>query len=206
MARKAAARKTGASAKRTNPIEAKASKDTPSSSAREVAIEALVAAATRLFAAAGPDGVALRTIAAEAGVNYGLIHQYVGSKDDLLRLVIRSVSERSAEAFTRAPDLETALAGLFGDEPSDYVAMLAWALLQDRDASELLGRSPALDALADRAVGGNREERVARLAAVTAMALGWQLFGRFVAAGVGRADARTLTPKLRSLARELLAS
>lgn len=173
-------------------------------SARDVAVDALVEAATRLFATAGPDGVALRTIASEAGVNYGLIHQYVGSKDDLLRLVIRSVSERAAAAFTRAPDLESALAGLFGDAPSDYVSTLAWALLQDRDASELLGRSPALDALADRAVGGNREDRVARLAAVTAMALGWQLFGRFVSAGVGQSDASALTPRLRAIARDLL--
>jgi len=173
-------------------------------SGRDAAIAALVDAATRLFAKAGPDGVGLRTIAAEAGVNYGLIHQYVGSKDDLLRRVLRSVSERAARDFTDAADLDAALAAFFGDEPSQYVSMLAWALLQDRDVGALLGRSPALEALARRASGADREERVARLAAVTAMSLGWRLFGRFVAAGVGEPDPAVLTPRLRRLARTLL--
>ena len=178
----------------------------PAATGREVAVAAMVEAATRLFATAGPDGVSLRAIAAEAGVNYGLIHQYVGSKDDLLRLVFRSVSERAAEDFADAADLDVAVARMFGDEPSPYVSMLAWALLQDRDASSLLGRSPALDALARRAGEWDREERVVRIAAVTAMSLGWRLFGRFVAAGVGGRDPSLLTQELRALARQLLES
>ena len=95
---------------------------------------------------------------------------------------------------------------MFDDAPSPYVSMLAWALLQDRDASSLLGRSPALEALAQRAGEWDRDERVVRLAAVTAMSLGWRLFSRFVAAGVGERDPSLLTPKFRALARQLLES
>ncbi len=175
-------------------------------SRRERAVAALVEAATRLFAASGPDGVSLRTVAAEAGVNYGLIHQYVGNKEDLLRLVFRSVSEKAAAGFAEASDLDSAVDEMFGEEPSAYVAMLAWTLLQDRDASELLGRSPALDALADRIGEGDADERAARLATVTALSLGWRLFGRFVAAGVGADDPSELTPRVRRLARALLSN
>ena len=45
----------------------------------------------------GPAAISLRDVAARAGVNYGLIHQYIGTKDDLLRLVVQQVSEQTAE-------------------------------------------------------------------------------------------------------------
>ena len=63
-------------------------------SARERTTEALVAAAMRLFGERGPGAVSLREVAAEAGVNYGLIHQYVGTKDDLLALVIKDYENK----------------------------------------------------------------------------------------------------------------
>jgi AcrR family transcriptional regulator len=59
---------------------------------RDEVVRRLVAAAVELFAKEGPDGVALRQVASAAGVNYGLIHQYIGTKDDQLRHVFRSVS------------------------------------------------------------------------------------------------------------------
>ncbi|KHL00831.1 TetR/AcrR family transcriptional regulator [Sinomonas humi] len=44
---------------------------------------AIVAAATRLFAEDGYDGVSLRQIAREAGVDAALVHHYFDGKDDL---------------------------------------------------------------------------------------------------------------------------
>src|SRR6185312_146640 len=76
---------------------------------RDEVIRRLVAAAVELFAKEGPDGVALRQVASAAGVNYGLIHQYIGTKDDLLRLVVRSVSEQAAERLSTASDLDGAI-------------------------------------------------------------------------------------------------
>ena len=61
-----------------------------------------MSAAAELFAARGPDGVSLREIAAHAGLNYGLIHQYVGSKDELLRLVIAQSTSTTAARFAQA--------------------------------------------------------------------------------------------------------
>ena len=171
---------------------------------REAAIAALVAAATELFAERGPDGTSLRAVAAAAGLNYGLIHQYVGSKDDLLRLVVRSVSEHSARDFETSPELDAVVDRLVRRSRTPYVTMLAWALLQGHDARELLGRSPALATLAERV--GELPERDGRIAAVVSMALGWQLFGDFVSAGLGY-DAQPpadLTAAVRSLALELL--
>src|SRR5438874_1747695 len=169
------------------------SPSTPKQIGREEVIRRLVAAAATLFAEDGPDGVSLRQVAAKAEVNYGLIHQYVGTKDDLLRLVFRSVSENAADRFAEAGDLDAALDAFAGadPQPSQYVRMLAWALLQGRDAQGLLGRSPALTALLariDPAPDGSIEARM-RLASAVAMGLGWQLFGPFIASGVGLGDA-----------------
>jgi len=161
----------------------------PAPAGRDEVVRSLVAAAVELFADRGPDGVALRDVATAAGVNYGLIHQYIGTKDDLLRLVFRSVSEQAAERFAAAPDVDAALDELMRPHrrPSAYVTMLAWALLQGRDAQALLGRSPALGVLVERLAGSEAAEPEARVrvAATVAMNLGWQLFGPFVRSGVG---------------------
>jgi AcrR family transcriptional regulator len=149
-------------------------------------VAAIVRAAATLFAAKGPDGVSLREVAAAAGVNYGLIHQYVGSKDDLLHLVFRSVSEHAAHDFTNATGVDEALALLMSDDAAatPYVRMLAWAILQGRDAGDLLGRSPALAVLVERLDGDGGDPRLV-VAAVTSMVLGWRLFGPFVRSGTG---------------------
>jgi AcrR family transcriptional regulator len=167
-------------------------------------VEQLVTTAARLFALSGPDGVSLRQIATEAGVNYGLIHQYIGTKDDLLRLVFHSVSHSAAHRFAAASDLDDALDQLIrsGDSASRYVTMLAWAILQGRDAHDLLGRSPALHALLEQTPDGidSRE----RVALVVAMNLGWQLFGPFVATGVGLDDTATIDSVRRTVAHQIL--
>lgn len=182
----------------------------PAFAGRDEVVRRLVAAAVTLFAERGPDGVALRDIAAAAGVNYGLIHQYIGTKDDLLRLVFRSVSEHAAERFAAASDLEGALDELMrpGQQPSAYVSMLAWALLQGRDAQALLGRSPALGVLVDRMTSTDDAgpDARARVAATVAMTLGWQLFGSFIRSGVGLDGLpdSSLDDTRRRLAKELL--
>jgi TetR/AcrR family transcriptional regulator, repressor for neighboring sulfatase len=184
--------------------------DLSSTNGRDEAIRKLVDAATELFAARGPDGVSLRQVAARAGVNYGLIHQYVGTKDDLLRLVFQSVSEHAAERFATADDLDAALDDLIGvgRQPTRYVKLLAWALLQGRDAHDLLGRSPALTTLVHRVDSTGADPFAARLrvAAVVSMNLGWQLFGSFVSEGVGLHEYpdTTVDDQRRALIKRLL--
>jgi AcrR family transcriptional regulator len=149
----------------------------------------LVAAAIDLFSRRGPDAVSLREVAAQAGVNYGLIHQYIGSKDDLLRLAFRSVSERTAERFAAAADIDGALDELLPPrrQPSQYVTMLAWTILQGHDPQALLGRSPALATLFERLAGTGEpsvDERL-KVAEAIALNLGWQLFGSFICGAAG---------------------
>ena len=175
---------------------------------------ALVEAASDLFAERGPDGVSLRDVASTAGVNYGLIHQYVGSKEDLLRLVFRSLSENTAKSFAAADDVTLALDLLVGtaDSRTRYVRMLAWALLQGRDPTELLGRSPALTALIDRLPGVTDGEAMTPadprvlIAALTTMSLGWRLFGSFVqnGAGLGAVPTDEMTGAMRAVAQRLV--
>lgn len=179
--------------------------------ARAEAVGKLLAAATTLFGARGPDAVSLREVAAEAGVNYGLIHQYVGSKDDLLRLVCRSVSEQTAAGFAEAGDVDGVLDRLSGGTvgPSPYTTMLTWALLQGHDAAELLGRSPALTALAERLGHGEApdHEVSVRIVAAMSLVLGWKLYGPFLRHGVGLGpeSASRQEAELRALVGELLA-
>lgn len=187
-------------------------------SARERTIDALVAAATRLFGERGPGAVSLREVAAEAGVNYGLIHQYVGTKDDLLALVMRSVSAQTATRFAEDPDRTTTMARLMpdSDASSAYVRMLAWALLEGHDAGQLLGRSPALRELTDALHRARAAEAQAsdesdlddrvRVAAAVALSLGWNLFGSFVrqAAALDELAPEDATARIRRLGEQLI--
>jgi AcrR family transcriptional regulator len=182
-------------------------------------VAALVAAAMRLFGERGPGAVSLREVAAEAGVNYGLIHQYVGTKDDLLALVMRSSSAQTAARFAEDPDAATTMARLMPGTTasSAYARMLAWALLEGHDAGQLLGRSPALRELTDAlhrarlrddAAGrgdDDLDERV-RVAAAVALSLGWNLFGSFVrqAAALDELDAGEATARIRRLGEQLI--
>jgi TetR/AcrR family transcriptional regulator, repressor for neighboring sulfatase len=182
--------------------------DASGATGRDESVRRLVDAAAELFAARGPDGVSLRQVAAAAGVNYGLIHQYIGTKDELLRLVFRSVSEQAAQRVVVAGDLDHAIDELIGagHKPSRYVTMLAWALLQGRDASELLGRSPALTAVVERMQEADdvpRDPRV-RVASAVALNLGWQLFGTFLCDGVGLEPDEAVERERRELVRSVL--
>ena len=69
--------------------------DSPSRTAAE---EKLLAAACDLLAEAGPRAASVRSIAARAGVNHGLVHHYFGSKDALLRAAMSRLVREHAES------------------------------------------------------------------------------------------------------------
>lgn len=62
---------------------------------------ALLDAATRLFAEAGPEAVSIRAVAEAAGCSHTLIGRYFGSKAGLQRAVVDRIGDR-AEALTTA--------------------------------------------------------------------------------------------------------
>lgn len=65
--------------------------------ARSVAEEALLDAAERLLVEVGYAGVTTRALAAEAGVNHGLVHYYFGSVENLLARVLERFTDRMIE-------------------------------------------------------------------------------------------------------------
>jgi TetR/AcrR family transcriptional regulator, repressor for neighboring sulfatase len=174
---------------------------------RESAVEALVEAARALFAVQGPDAVSLRDIARRAGVNHGLIHHYIGSRDDLLRLVFDRSTEQARRQVEGADDVASALHALrsLGEDSSDYSRLLAWALLEGYDPAEFHGRSAALDAVVRAGSDDSHELRVA-LAMAMVQTLGWKLFGRYalVAAGLDDEDPESVRRDVDALVDRLV--
>jgi AcrR family transcriptional regulator len=152
---------------------------------RDGAIEAIVGAARELFAERGPAAVSLRDVARRAGVNHGLIHHYIGTREDLLRLVFAASSEQARREVDRVEQPVEALRAMRRQAGSndEYSRLLAWALLEGRDPSAFHGRSPAIDAIA-RAGDDTRELRLA-LAAAMVQTLGWKLFGPYALSAAG---------------------
>jgi AcrR family transcriptional regulator len=69
-------------------------------SRRETATTALLDAAERLLIASGYAGLTTRRVAAEAGVNHGLVHYYFGSMEELLLQVLERFTDRLIERQT----------------------------------------------------------------------------------------------------------
>jgi AcrR family transcriptional regulator len=172
---------------------------------REGSVDALVGAARELFAEHGPDAVSLRDVARRAGVSHGLIHHYIGSRDDLLRLVFDRSTDHARAEIEDAADPVEALGVLrsLSRDGDDYSRLLAWSLLERRDPAEFHGRSSALDAVIATDPDGSDELRFA-VAAAMVQILGWKLFGTYAltAAGLQESDADDLRRALEEITDE----
>jgi AcrR family transcriptional regulator len=157
---------------------------------REEVRQALLDAAQRLIAERGPGSVSLREIADAAGVNFGLVYQYLGTREDLIREVYQSVARRSAERMAPIGDLTDAISDMMTNPRTSTARIMAWAVLDGGYPADVLGPSPAVDhiarIIAGHATGGppadpavlpdpTEEDRLlAAFLIVTAM--GWRLF------------------------------
>ncbi|MFN3256441.1 MAG: TetR/AcrR family transcriptional regulator [Ilumatobacter sp.] len=135
-------------------------------------IEAVADGAAELFAERSPSAVSVREIAAAADVNLGLIHRYVGSKDDVIALVLTRHTERARAAIASAADTGQALdmvAETVVNNPATG-RLVAGLILDGVDVAAVKGEFPMLELLA------NDHDPVD--AAITyALALGWEVFG-----------------------------
>ncbi|NKY33151.1 TetR/AcrR family transcriptional regulator [Nocardia speluncae] len=183
--------------------------ETTTSAARERVIARLVAAARPLFAEKGTSAVSLREVAAAAGVNYGLIHHYIGTKGDLLELVLQRASAEWVDYFVEAPTADDAVTHIMRPKSSEYARIVARSILAGETPEALLGRSPALAALSRRIADdidspsdSDHDARIA-VAAITGMALGWGIFGRYVQdiAGLGDVAEDEVTEAVYALLR-----
>ena len=97
----------------------------------------LVDATLRLLVSRPVAGVSVRDIAAEAGVNHGLVHRHFGSKDGLIRAAVERAARtvyvdgtpaRASWFFQRLrehPELAILVARACLDGPSDLLAIAA---------------------------------------------------------------------------------
>jgi len=138
----------------------------------------LVDAGARLLEDRAPSAISGRQLARAAGVNYGLIHHYFGTKDEVLRRSIQLHRDRffAANTDNRRPP------GYFSvcDHPG-YVRATTWAAI-DPALSIAEQRFPVMDLLVTQQLdseGGRRDELATRVAVVVVVSaqLGWALFG-----------------------------
>jgi AcrR family transcriptional regulator len=174
---------------------------------------AILAAARALLAERGPAGVALRDIADAAGVNFGLVYHYFGTKDELLDAVYARATEQAASRLREVEHLDDALDVLMRLGDGTTARLVAWAALDGKDPAELFGVSPALTELAglvqrDASARGARVTAdEARVFAAFAMvvALGWRLFGplALAVAGARSDDPQRYAGHVRGLVQQL---
>ncbi len=147
---------------------------------------ALVAAAVRLLGQRPPHQISGRELAEEAGVNYGLVHHYFGSKEVLLQAGLADL----ASSFAEGPIDES----WSSDEPfsirhrMDYLRALTFSSI----SGELEGLSTVHPVIEDslkkvsvlRGKGqDSNEQTLIDVAVGTLFQLGWSLFEQRVLPG-----------------------
>ena len=145
----------------------------------------LLAAATELFAESGPANVSIRQVASAAGVNHGLVHYYFGSKDGLLAEVLDACAAEIADELAHGDDP----AHLFrpGSPAVRHARILAHLVLTADDPASIQHDFPTqrlLVAMLENRGLADAAAR-ARAAQVSALVLGWHLFGEFLARAAG---------------------
>lgn len=143
---------------------------------RDDVVRALLAAATELFATRGPAAVSLRDVATAADVNLGLIHRYIGSKQDLLAAVLGARAGMAEWDHASTPGaegvVELILGLLVADPPFNRVMLRA--IVEGTDVRRLQGDFPLVGRAA-KAARQNLERKDAdiRVAFLTAGVLAW---------------------------------
>ena len=150
---------------------------------RQAVVAAVLEAAAHHFATRG-SRASLRDIAADAGVNLGLIHRHLGSKDDLLRAVLRAQSDVGVRLVESAGSAALGVRRLFEQKTRSGrgVRILAAHLL-DGEADRVRPEgAPVVAALRALPHPGTVGERDASLLAALALTYGWTVFGDQLAA------------------------
>src|SRR5262249_51700564 len=108
-------------------------------------IKAVVDAAAELFSSQGYGTVSLRQVAAAAGGDPGLVHRYIGSKDD----VLRAVFAKFAYELEEGPDAITGPRLSPGTERLvvRHQRIVAHLTLEGYDISRFRTESPIVDVI-----------------------------------------------------------
>ena len=153
-------------------------------------MEALVRAATTLFAEQGISGTSVRAIAQAAGVNHGLVHRHFGSKEGLLRAVMARLSEEVTQTMPPERDDETltdVLYGAVGPSQQLHTRIVARAMLEGRSPRELQDQFPVVERLmkASARMKGSLSPE-ARVALILSTSLGLVTFQDYLREAIGQ--------------------
>ena len=148
--------------------------------------ERILDAAEDLFSRRDPDRVTVREIAAKAGVTHPVVHEYVGSKAEIVAAVVARGAPRRQQLMTEHPEFFEALPLVSSDVLNRRVhsRSVVRAAMDDRRYEALEDRvrsGEMLLALARKALdeGAQRPPAAApidprfALAAATALVYGW---------------------------------
>lgn len=155
-------------------------------SSREQTTKEILDAAEELFADRHPSDVTVRDVAERAGVTHALVHQYIGTKGDLLNAVIQRVATNRTAMVRKSNSLDEALRVLVDQIVSNRVhsKTLVRSAMDGVEYVSLKERIQTGHALIERArrtaASGTRpgpppqgiDPRVL-IAAISAMAFGW---------------------------------
>ena len=179
---------------------------------RQEVMEALLASSRKLIAERG-RAIALRDIADDAGVNFGLIYHYLGTKDQLVDVVYGAAADLAAERLADAAHLDEALERLMTLGDGTAARLIGWAVLEGRGASPAFRDAPTLNVVADlmRAdaakAGAPVDDEDARVFAafVMTIALGWRLFAEtaLLAAGLDESNPELYSDRVLAYVRRL---
>jgi AcrR family transcriptional regulator len=118
---------------------------------REQVRRALIAASADLFGESMPALVTVRDIAKHANVNQGLVHEYFGSKNELIIATIEDLALERAEIVASQHDRSSALSAVlrFHRERPALTRLLAWCMLEGHDLAGIdLHREPIEEKMA----------------------------------------------------------
>jgi AcrR family transcriptional regulator len=149
--------------------------------------EALVEAAADLLAEEGD--VSVRTIAAKAGVNHGLVHHYFDGKDGLLRAVLDHLvtgqAARLAEVALDDPIALFTAAMRIARDDRRFFRILARAMLDGDIPAPLQSAYPVVRKLVGALEREGVDEPKQRVAEGIALTFGWMLFEPWIRAATG---------------------
>ena len=162
---------------------------------KEAAREALIEAAADLFAEQGD--VSVRTIAARAGVNHGLVHHYFGGKEGLRSAVLTHLAARQAASmgtFDDGDPVALAQAALrVATEDERFFRVLARALLDGDVPAPMQSAYPVVRRLVHSLNELGVEDARTRVAEGIAVTFGWMLFAPWIAAATELSASQSAT-------------
>lgn len=166
---------------------------------REEVMAAILDGATRLFAARGSAAVSVRDIAAEAGVNHGLVHRHFGSKQAVLRAVFERAAHEMAAVAADMTDPQAGMQRLFAAsaEHEMYWRALARAILDGENPLTLQREFPTIQTLITRLEEEHQKPRPRKdspsppfdarvvVGTLSALMLGWLVFEPYLLTATG---------------------